>query len=248
MLREVRMLRSGSCLIDQSELVTGTPEGTMVLIPIWTYLLRGDDAIFLVDTGMPSACIGNERFFAGVEGGDHILPQMEERDTVQEVLARQELSIADLDGLISTHWHFDHAGGNRHFHGCPVLVHPDEVTAYRAEPQVPDWVDLALDFHPVRDGDQPMPGVTLLHTPGHTPGHLSLLLEPHGEGPLLLTIDATYTRRNWEESLPGAMVDPALGMRSVERLKEIAHSHGANVFFGHDARQADEEFWQQFAR
>ncbi len=248
MLREVRMLRAGSCLIDQSELVTGTPEGTMVRVPIWMYLLRGDDAIFLVDSGMPPECIGNERYFAGEEGGDHILPQMQAEDAVEEVLAHQGLAVADLDGLISTHWHFDHAGGNRNFRGRPVLVHPDEVAAYRAEAELPVWIDLSLDFRPVRDGDRPMPGVTLLHSPGHTPGHLSLLLEPDGSGPLLLTIDAAYTQRNWTEDLPGAMLDPVVGMRSVERLKEVARSAGAKVFFGHDAGQAQEPLWQQFAR
>lgn len=248
MLQELRMLRAGSCLIDLSELVTGTPAGTMVRIPIWMHLLRSKDALMLVDTGMPPECIGHPDFFAAEEGGDRIQPQMASDDAVDRILAREGLAIQDLDALISTHWHFDHAGGNRQFWGKPVLVHPDEVEAARSEDDLPPWVDLSLDFRPVRDGGHPMPGVTILHSPGHTPGHLSLLLEPAGERPLLLTIDAAYTARNWKEDIPGAMVDTAQGMHSVARLKEIARSQGAAVFFGHDAAQAEEEFWRRFVR
>ena len=247
MLQEVRLLHAGDCLIDASELVTGTPEGTLARVPIWMYLLHTDDALLLVDTGMPRECIGNERIFAAEEDGDHILPQMSEGDTVDRALARHGYAISDIDALISTHWHFDHAGGNRLFRGKPVLVHPAEVESARGEEEIPFWVDLGLDFRPVQDGDAPARGVTLLHTPGHTMGHLSLLLEPQGSQPLLLTIDATYTARNWTEDLPGAMVDPQLGMRSVARLKEIARASSAAVFFGHDAAQAQEERWRSLA-
>ncbi|MDA8344104.1 MAG: N-acyl homoserine lactonase family protein [Thermaerobacter sp.] len=248
MLQEISLLHAGNCLIDQSELVTGSEEGTLVRVPIWMYLLRTDDALLLVDSGMPTECIGNERYFSGEQDGDHILPQMQADDAVARVLARQGYSIGDLDALISTHWHFDHAGGNRLFHGKPVLVHPAELEQARTETALPVWVDLSLDFRPVADGDQPAAGITLLHTPGHTPGHLSLLLHPSGERPIMLTIDAAYTARNWMENLPGAMVDPALGMRSVSRLQALAREESAVVFFGHDAAQAQEPLWQKLAR
>lgn len=248
MFREVQLLRAGACRIDRSQLVTGTPEGTMVRIPIWMYLLRGRDSLMLVDTGMPPELIGNERYFADAGEGDQILPQMTPEDTLERVLGRQGLRIENLDAVISTHWHFDHAGGSRQLGSRPVLVHPDELASARAEAELPFWVDPALDFRPARDGDHPMPGVTLLHSPGHTPGHLSLLLEPEGAAAILLTIDAAYTAQNWREDVPGAMLDPVLGLQSVARLKAIAKDASARVFFGHDAAQAEEEFWRALAR
>jgi N-acyl homoserine lactone hydrolase len=246
MLRDVRFLKMGHCLIDQSQLVTGEPVGHVVRIPIWAYLLRGTDSLLLVDSGMPDGCVGNEGYFGETDPGDIILPQMGPDETVDRVLARHSLAIQDLDALITTHWHFDHAGGMRRFRDRPILVHPAEVEAARAEAQLPEWIDLTLAFAPVTDGFQPMPGVRLVHTPGHTPGHTSLYLEPQGLPPIVLTIDAVYTRQNWQRDVSGAMLDAAVGQASVARLRGIARDAGAAVFFGHDPAQAEEDFWRTF--
>lgn len=245
MLREVRFLSMGSCLIDRSQLVTGDPVGEVWHIPIWAYLLRGDDGVLLVDSGMPEGCIGNERFFGEMAPEELILPQMTADDRIDRVLARQGLILADLDGFITTHGHFDHAGGSARLRGCPALIHPAELAALRGDPEPPPWLDLDRDFEPAPDGMRPMDGVTVVHTPGHTPGHLSLLLEPQGRQPILLTVDAVYTRRNWELDIPGAMLDPAVGRQSVGRLREIAARSGAAVFFGHDPEQWRDAAWQQ---
>lgn len=167
MLREVRFLSAGRCLVDRSVLVQGDPVGDMFAVPVWTYLLRSDDALLLVDSGMPDTCIDNERYFDGTEDAGFIRPQMHGEDSVERVPARQGLSLLDIDALISTHWHFDH-----------------------------------------------------------------------------MAIDAVYTRRNWESDVPGAMRDVEVGRTSVARLRELARSEGASVFFGHDPAQAEEPFWR----
>ncbi len=248
MLRDVRFLNMGYCLIDQSQLVTGHPVGDVVRIPIWAYLLRGDDGLLLVDTGMPRGCVGNERYFGEMEPGDLIMPQMQSGDMVAEVLDRQGLHPQDIDGVIFTHRHFDHAGGSGIFQGTRILIHTDELQALRQDPELPEWIDLGLRYETVQDGAEPMPGVRLVHTPGHTPGHMSLLLRPQGVRPLLLTIDAVYTRRNWQDDILGAMTDRAQGQASVDRLRAVAEAEDAAVFFGHDRDQSKEPFWQAFAR
>ncbi len=248
MLRDVRFLNMGWCLIDRSQLVTGHPVGDVVRIPIWAYLLRGDDALLLVDSGMPAGCIGNERYFGEMEPGDLIMPQMQAEDMVDRVLARQGVRLEDIDEVIFTHAHFDHAGGSGLFHGTRILAHPDELEALRAEPELPEWIDLGLRYETVQDGLEPIPGVKLIHTPGHTPGHMSLLLRPKGVRPILLTVDAVYTRHNWEADILGAMTDADLGQASVARLRAIAAAEDAAVFFGHDPDQAKEPFWQAFTR
>lgn len=246
MLQDVRFFKMGHCLIDHAQLVTGDPVGQVVRIPIWAYLLRGTDSLMLVDAGMPAGCVGNEAYFGETSPEDLILPQMGPEDMVDRVLARQGIAPGDLDALITTHWHFDHAGGMRLFRDQPILVHPAEVEAARAETELPEWVDLSLDFTPVTDSFQPMPGVRLVHTPGHTPGHMSLYLEPKGLRPIVLTIDAVYTRQNWQRDVPGNMLDEAVGRESVTRLRRIVRDAGAAVFFGHDPAQAEEEFWRTF--
>ncbi len=241
----LKILRAGSCLVDRSVVVQGEPRGRMVTFPVWMYLLRGPDTVALVDTGMPSRCIGDDRFFDGTDDEDLILPRMKTADTLEAVLAREGLGVADIDMLISTHWHFDHAGSNQAFRRQPILVHPDEIACAKAgHSYPPECRDLTLDYRDVRDGDSPLPGVRLLHTPGHTPGHLSLLVEPPGVEPVLLTVDAVYTEVNWTQGTPGAMADESLGSKSVDRLREVAQSSGARVFFGHDPSQAEQPQWQ----
>ena len=246
MLREVRLLRAGYCLVDRTQLVTGEPPGRLERVPIWTYLLRGDDVLALVDTGMPPDCVGREDYSADEGGGDQIRPQMRAEDAIDQVLARQGLHVGDIDLVICTHGHFDHAGGIRSFRAQPVLVHREELAALRADP--PLWVDPDLNYEAVEDNSSPLCGVTLLHTPGHTPGHLSLLLRPEGRRPLLLTADAVYLRENWERDIPGAMTDADAGRRSVARLRALAVQVGADVFFGHDPHQSEDPLWRPLVR
>lgn len=244
MLREVKLLCAGYCRVDRSQFVLGDPVGELVRAPAWMYLLRSDDALMLVDTGMPLECVGNAGYFDDPEDAALIVPEMRAEDGVQQVLARQGVAISDIDALISTHWHFDHAGGNRFFREHPILVHPAELEAARQGAYPPECTDMTLNYRLVEDGHEPMPGVTLVHSPGHTPGHMSVHLRREGQRPILLTIDAAYTRRNWDTNMPGAMVDPELGRKSVTRLREIALADDAAVFFGHDPGQAEEPGWQ----
>lgn len=244
---DLRILRAGSCRVDRSVMVRGAPRGEMITFPIWIYLLRLPDAVALVDTGMPSRCVGDDRFFDGTDDEGLILPAMTEADTLEAVLQRQGLMASDIDLVISTHWHFDHAGNNQVFRGTPILVHPDEIACARAgHPYPQECRDLTLAYTEVHDGHRPLPGVQVLHTPGHTPGHLSLLVEPKGTQPVLLTVDAVYAEVNWMEDTPGAMSDEGQGQRSVERLREVARHSGARVFFGHDPHQCGRPEWRQW--
>ncbi len=244
MLQEVRLLCAGYSRVDWSIFKMGNPTGTLVRAPAWMYLLRSTDGLMLVDTGMPKACIDNAHYFDEPGQPLMIVPEMGPDDWVERVLARQGLEVQDIDAVISTHWHFDHAGGIQLFRHQPIYVHPLEMAAGRTGAYPPECSDPTLNYRPIGDGYQPTPGVTLLHTPGHTPGHLSVYLEPAAGRPILLTIDAVYTLDNWQSDVPGEQADPETGRRSVARLKEVALSGDAAVFFGHDPEQEHESFWR----
>jgi N-acyl homoserine lactone hydrolase len=243
MIRRLSLLPAGTCLVDASVLTPDRPRGELLPTPIWIYLVEGADARFLIDTGMPETTVGRPDYFAGTEDEGLILPQATAEDMVPAVLRRRGLSLRDVDAVVSTHWHFDHAGGNRLFRGTPILVHPAEVEAARAGSYVPECKDLTLDYHYVGDQEEPVPGLVLLHTPGHTPGHLSLLVRREAAPPVLLTVDAVYTRANWDRDVPGAGRDAEAMRKSMARLREIARETGAHVFFGHDRAQAEEPSW-----
>jgi N-acyl homoserine lactone hydrolase len=99
--------------------------------------------------------------------------------------------------VINTHLHFDHCGGNRLFPGVPIYVQRREREAAR-EPDytVPEWVEFAGATYVELDGEaEIVPGVRVLPTPGHTPGHQSVLVDTD-DGLVVVAGDIAY---RWED-------------------------------------------------
>jgi glyoxylase-like metal-dependent hydrolase (beta-lactamase superfamily II) len=76
----------------------------------------------------------------------------------------------------------------------------------------------------------------MLLTPGHTPGHQSMLVRLQG-GSWLFTWDAVYTEEHWRTGKLGAVADVAPARESIARLREIAAHENARIIFGHDMAQ-----------
>src|SRR5262249_50655706 len=86
------------------------------------------------------------------------------------------------------------------------------------------------------DGDtELLPGVTVLRTDGHTPGHQSLLVELPETGPVILTGDACYWQEHaGKERAPGVVRNPTLPLHSLKKLKTIARLARGRIFPAHD--------------
>jgi N-acyl homoserine lactone hydrolase len=79
--------------------------------------------------------------------------------------------------------------------------------------------------------------VVMLNTPGHTPGHHSLLVRLKGMGPVLLTGDVAHFRENLESNgVPNFNTDRAASVASMDRFKQIAANVKGTVIVQHDAR------------
>jgi N-acyl homoserine lactone hydrolase len=93
------------------------------------------------------------------------------------------------------------------------------------------------------DGDTDLFGdgsVTLLATPGHTPGHQSLLVHLKNSGFILLTGDVAHLQENFEKDIvPSLNTDKAASIASMERIKQLVATYKATLFINHDKRQAD---------
>ncbi len=103
-------------------------------------------------------------------------------------LSWRGLSTKDIDVVIDTHLHTDHAGGNSIFRGKKLIFHEAE---YSCHPRA--WIDYIADgmvLSLMKDEELDLAeGIRLLHTPGHTPGSISVLVEAE-EGRVLITGDA----------------------------------------------------------
>jgi glyoxylase-like metal-dependent hydrolase (beta-lactamase superfamily II) len=82
--------------------------------------------------------------------------------------------------------------------------------------------------------------VIILRTPGHTPGHSSLLVRRKEKGPVILVGDAVHFRENYESNgVPGFNFDRAETIASIERIKQIEKNLKATVIIQHDPRDID---------
>jgi len=123
-----------------------------------------------------------------------------------------ELIPRDVVFVINTHLHFDHRGGNRLFAGVPIYVQRLEREAARAEDYtIPEWVDFdGARYVEVEGEEELLPGVRVVPTPGHTPGHQSVLVETDA-GLIVVGGDVAYS---WSE-----FDDPAnAAARMLDRL------------------------------
>jgi len=146
-----------------------------------------------------------------------------------------------------SHFHGDHTGQLAPFTNATLLIGEgdwDQITSPTPMQGAnvagfKSWIDekrkvepLALDKDVFGDGS-----VIVLRTPGHTPGHSSLLVRLKEMGPVLLTGDLAHFRENYESGgVPSFNFDRAATVASIERMKQIAANLKATVVIQHDMR------------
>jgi glyoxylase-like metal-dependent hydrolase (beta-lactamase superfamily II) len=122
--------------------------------------------------------------------------------TLNELGVRAE----DVNIVVNTHLHPDHVSNNDLFPNATVLFH--EAEGRRSSREIGSGIDLAE-------------GVRVIHTPGHTRGSVSVLVE--GDVRTAIAGDAIPTKDNYTKMVPpGSNYDPELAMRSMERIIEWA--------------------------
>ena len=88
------------------------------------------------------------------------------------------------------------------------------------------------------DGDHDVFGdgsVTLISTPGHSPGHQCLLVKLPKTGAMLLSGDAVHTKANWDNNrAPDQNFDHAQSLRSLDRMAAVLKEHNAALWIGHE--------------
>ena len=110
------------------------------------------------------------------------------RPLLHQALRRHNLGFEDIDTVILTHMHWDHCQNTDLFRHARILLHPRELD-YNRNPNrgdigaawyIADMMD-KMKVEPVSDGDRIADGVSIIDTPGHTKGHISVLVEVEGE-------------------------------------------------------------------
>lgn len=189
----------------------------------------------LLDSGFPSKYADCER--ASLEddlGSFGHLIDFGARHLVAGQLALLGLTLAQIDLFVLSHGDIDHIGALPEFAGREIVVGANERAMprprYFGDHQPIPWPEAR--YRLIEADTLLMPGLEVLFTPGHSPGHLSVMLGLPQTGRVLLTCDAI--------SRPAELSDGSLDgqvLFQAERLMRLAHDSSALVIYGHDPEQ-----------
>ncbi len=234
-----------------NRMLAGVPLGGEVMrSQCLAYAVRHPSAgAILIDTGMHPAASNNLREDFGIPMSLLFRGLRPVDAPFDEQLRTLDIEPSAVEQVIMTHLHVDHTSGMRLLPNAEFVCTRKEWSAARQRfaaakgyvghhlPPEPRMRLLDLD----RDG-QPHDAFTktidllgdgsirLVSTPGHTPGHLSVLLRLTHDRQALIVGDAAYTLRNiHEEILPMLTTDDHASLRSMREIKAFAASEPETI-------------------
>ncbi len=195
--------------------------------PIFGFAIDHPDGVVLFDTGC---------------GSDHVVINEIYRPTVPSILDRlhqAQLDERDVSSIVNSHLHFDHCGQNNRFTTVPIWVQRAELDTAATVPHytVPEWADIPVARRrvPTHDVEEIAPGIQLIATPGHTPGHQSLIIDDPG-GPIILGGQVCYTCAEFTRGIPATedMHEPALREAGIDSIRRLAAFDPSILHLAHD--------------
>ena len=236
------ILPLGDCRCGHEVVAPGLADGMPMALPVSSYLLQLDDGTnVLVDTGMSRIHIEDPKAtFRGTPMADALVPDMAPEDDLESRLQALDVAAADIDYVVNTHLHFDHAGNNDLFPRATFVVQREHHAMAVGNPSFPNqyWNIPNARFELV-DGERELfPGVEAILTPGHAPAHQSVLVRLPETGPTVICGDAIYVQANLDTDNWLGQADPAAARASAHKLLDIAAREDAVLLYGHDADQA----------
>jgi glyoxylase-like metal-dependent hydrolase (beta-lactamase superfamily II) len=203
--------------------------GLMVQLTFSCYLIKHNEDYLIWDTGNPT-------------GAGAAAP----KTSLTDLIAQLKVTPEQVKYVGISHYHGDHTGQANQFPRATLLIGKgdwdvvtDPKTAAATSGPFTNWIGGGGKVEPVV-GDKDVFGdgsVIMLSTPGHTPGHHSLLVKLKGMGNVLLTGDLAHFHENYDSNgVPTFNTDRAATIASLDRFKKIAQNLKATVIIQHDER------------
>ncbi|SHH43005.1 Glyoxylase, beta-lactamase superfamily II [Bradyrhizobium erythrophlei] len=222
---------------DISRWSPGVNEGKSMDFVDNCYLIKHAQGWFLWDTGIPDAVAAMPN---GLAPADPKAVFWRRPKTLAAQLDQLGVKPSDIQAMAVSHTHPDHIGNVEMFPTTMLYVQKAEY----------DWpgANNAPRFkleHPVTllEGDRDVFGdgsLTILSTPGHTPGHQSLLVKLPNTGAIVLSGDAVHFKSNWENrGVPVNNFSKEQTLASMQKISETLTKENAQLWINHDKAQRD---------
>lgn len=239
-VRRLYVLLCGFEILPKTVSTRGRGGHLILSEPVCAYLLDTAHGWVLLDAGMNPANVDDPaRRAAWFTDQGMAPPVIRAGHRVEHHLAEIGLTFEDVGHVILSHLHYDHCGYLGHFRHARISIQRREYDAAFASPglgYIPeDYRDQGLTWD-LREGDwQAMPGLELLDTAGHTPGHQSALVHLPDTGAVVLPFDVGDLAENFdEEILPGECSDDVAALQAIRRLKALCQQWQAQMLLFHD--------------
>lgn len=257
------VLDNGRMKMDKNLMIAGSNQATldnpnapneMFEFPIYTVFIDHPEAKILFDTACnPNSMGDNGRW---INQTQKAFPYTaDESCYLPNRLEQINIDPSEVDYVVASHLHLDHAGCLEYFTNATVIVHDDELNgtmqtyARNQKAGAYIWADIDAwikndltwkTIKPYEDNLEIVQGVKVLNFgSGHAWGMIGLEVETQELGTLILASDAIYTQESMGDILkpPGILYDSVGWAKSVEKIKRLAKEKNAQIWFGHDGDQ-----------
>ncbi|WGD55151.1 N-acyl homoserine lactonase family protein [Bradyrhizobium sp. CB1650] len=234
---------------DESIWTPGENVGKSIQFSSTCWLIKRGNEWVLWDTGVPQSALNDPN-------GWSTLPKLivyHVDKTISGQLTEIGLKVHDITYVVLSHTHGDHIGNVSLFPDSMIVMQRVEHSwIYSPDGENENVNQLKalarkLMGTPKRlqliDGDTDLFGdgsVTLVSTPGHTPGSQSLLVHLKDSGFIILSGDVVHLEDNFEKNIvPSLNTDKAASIASMDKIRRMMATYHAKLFINHDKAQSD---------
>ena len=234
---------------DESVWTPGENAGRSIEFSSTCWLIKHGSEWLLWDAGVPEAALNDPR-------GWSTLPKLivyHIDKSLTDQLAEIGLKPGDIGRVAISHTHGDHIGNVGLFPNSTILMQQAEYSWINSPDGPNDNVNQLMALArkllgapknlQLIDGDNDVFGdgsVTLVYTPGHTPGHQSLLVHLKNSGFIILSGDVVHLEENFEKNrVPSLNTNNAESIASMQKIRQMIAMYKATLFINHDKKQTD---------